>query len=217
MTTIHSNSCESTYRRMMTLAKRKYAMDDSILMQIMVEAYPVVVFTKQLEDRSRKIMEIIEGEDYLDGKLVYRSLYKYHVEDNVTDSDGNARVLGHHQKTGAISATLQKRLLDNGIPHRELDEFLQPATARKKAAPKTVPARKASERKPKTAAPDNGEPHKATASETEPGSMVSPEAGLAEYISEKYIPEKPAMPGTAVPGPPGNKQTINKSHGKEAD
>ena len=36
-TTIHSNSCESTYRRMMTLAKRKYSMDDSILMQIMVE------------------------------------------------------------------------------------------------------------------------------------------------------------------------------------
>ncbi len=46
---------------MMTLAKRKYNMDDSVLMQIMVEAYPVVVFTKQLEDRSRKIMEIIEG------------------------------------------------------------------------------------------------------------------------------------------------------------
>ena len=35
-TTIHSNSCNSTYRRMMTLAKRKYNMDDSILMQIMV-------------------------------------------------------------------------------------------------------------------------------------------------------------------------------------
>ena len=61
-TTIHSNSCNSTYRRMMTLAKRKYNMDDSILMQIMVEAYPIIVFTKQLEDRSRKIMEIIEGE-----------------------------------------------------------------------------------------------------------------------------------------------------------
>ena len=54
--------------QMMTLAKRKYNMDDSILMQIMVEAYPIIVFTKQLEDRSRKIMEIIEGEDYQDGR-----------------------------------------------------------------------------------------------------------------------------------------------------
>lgn len=122
-TTIHSNSCESTYRRMMTLAKRKYNMDDSILMQIMVEAYPVVVFTKQLEDRSRKIMEIIEGEDYQDGHLLYRSLYKYEVVDNITETDGNTRVVGRHRKMGHISDTLRKRLLDNGISHKELVEF----------------------------------------------------------------------------------------------
>ena len=42
VTTIHSNSSESTYRRMMTLAKRKYNMADEILMQIMVEAYPIM-------------------------------------------------------------------------------------------------------------------------------------------------------------------------------
>ena len=119
-TTIHSNSCDSTYRRMMTLAKRKYSMDDSILMQIMVEAYPVVVFTKQLEDRSRKIMEIIEGEDYQDGRLLYRSLYKFEVVDNVTDKNGSVCVVGHHRKVGQISDTLKKRLLDNGISHKEL-------------------------------------------------------------------------------------------------
>ena len=257
-TTIHSNSCESTYRRMMTLAKRKYAMDDSILMQIMVEAYPVVVFTKQLEDRSRKIMEIIEGEDYIDGKLLYRSLYKYHVEDNVTDSDGNARVLGHHQKAGTISEALQKRFLDNGIPHGELEEFLRPDTTGQKAAslqteptgqeaaslrkeharqeaspyqaeplaqktaPKTASARKPAGKKPKAAAPNNGEPSNTMATEAgtdsisaantesigmayakaesdsiastkaEPNGRISTEAKLAEYISEKYIPEKPA-------------------------
>lgn len=108
---------------MMTLAKRKYNMDDSIIMQIMVEAYPVVVFTKQLEDRSRKIMEIIEGEDFVDGKLAYRSLYKYDVVDNVTDAGGQTRVVGHHKKMGLISEALKKRLLDNGISHKELEEF----------------------------------------------------------------------------------------------
>ena len=117
-TTIHSNSCNSTYRRMMTLAKRKYNMDDSILMQIMVEAYPIIVFTKQLEDRSRKIMEIIEGEDYQDGRLIAHSLYKYEVEDNVTDDRGETRVVGHHKKIGLISDSLKKRLLDNAFPTR---------------------------------------------------------------------------------------------------
>ena len=125
-TTIHSNSCNSTYRRMMTLAKRKYNMDDSILMQIMVEAYPIIVFTTQLEDRSRKIMEIIEGEDYQDGRLIAHSLYKYEVEDNVTDDRGETRVVGHHKKIGLISDSLKKRLLDNGISNKELEEFMQP-------------------------------------------------------------------------------------------
>ena len=74
VTTIHSNSCDATYRRMMTLAKIKNDINDEMLMQLMVEAYPVVVFTKQLEDRSRKIMEIIEGIGFENGERKYRTL-----------------------------------------------------------------------------------------------------------------------------------------------
>ena len=123
-TTIHSNSSLSTYRRMMTLAKRLNDIDDAILMQIMVEAYPVIVFTKQLEDRSRKIMEIIEGEDFFDGKVAYRSLYQFDVTDNATDENGEVKVVGRHRKTGGISDALKKRLLDNGISTKELAQFM---------------------------------------------------------------------------------------------
>lgn len=124
VTTIHSNSAEATYRRMMTLAKRKYNMADDILMQIMVEAYPVVVFTKQLEDGSRKIMQIIEGIDYLDGKLLYHTLYQYNVADNRM-ADGRIKVIGNHQKLDCISDNLKKRLLDNGISMTELKNILR--------------------------------------------------------------------------------------------
>ena len=124
VTTIHSNSSEATYRRMMTLAKRKYNMADDILMQIMVEAYPVVVFTKQLEDGSRQIMQIIEGEDFLDGKLLYRQLYEYKVTDNQTDENGKTKVVGNHIQKEYISNVLKKRLLDNGISSKELQCFL---------------------------------------------------------------------------------------------
>ena len=124
VTTIHSNSSESTYRRMMTLAKRKYNMADEILMQIMVEAYPVIVFTKQLEDGSRKIMQIIEGEDYREGRLFYRPLYQYDVIDNRPDMDGKVGVIGRHRRLGSISEALEKRMLDNGIPAKKLLPFL---------------------------------------------------------------------------------------------
>lgn len=124
VTTIHSNSAESTYRRMMTFAKRKYNIADEILMQIMVEAYPIVVYTKQLEDGSRKIMEIIEGEDYRNGQLIYHPLYQYDVSDNRTNENGKITVVGNHKRLGSISDTLKKRMLDNGIPAGKLAAFL---------------------------------------------------------------------------------------------
>ena len=122
-TTIHSNSCNSTYRRMMTLAKRKYNMDDSILMQIMVEAYPIIVFTKQLEDRSRKIMEIMECVIQPDGSRQYNTLYHFAIEDNRLE-DGKYYIDGHHEPVHPISANLQKHFIDNGMPQQELDKLL---------------------------------------------------------------------------------------------
>ena len=122
-TTIHSNSCRSTYRRMMTLAKRKYPLDDEVLMQIMVEAYPIVIFTKQLEDGSRKIMEIMEGESFQGGKLTARTLYKYEITDNSRERSGQIKISGKHRKTGQISNALRERMLDNGISQKELKEF----------------------------------------------------------------------------------------------
>ena len=158
VTTIHSNSAPATYRRMMTLAKIRNAIDDETLMQIMVEAYPIIVFTKQMEDRSRKITEVIEGENFVDGQLKYRTLYRYNVEDNrvrstirtsgqsissnrleetawlgiteqksISEELDVVEVIGHHQKEQNISDILRKRLLDNGISHKELDQFVKEA------------------------------------------------------------------------------------------
>lgn len=123
LTTIHSNSAESSYKRMMTLAKRKFQMADDILLQIMVEAFPIIVYTKQLDDGSRKIMEIIEGEDFVKGKTVTRTLFRYDVLDNTVDADGNVKITGRHTQCSDISDTLRKRMMENGISARELSAF----------------------------------------------------------------------------------------------
>ena len=125
LTTIHSNSSQATWRRMVTLCKRKHEMADDTLMDLVTEAFPIVVFAKQLEDKSRKIMEIIEGECCEGERLIYRTLYSYNVLDNTVDADGRPLVVGRHKKVSEMSSSLQKRLLDNGISHKELDEFLE--------------------------------------------------------------------------------------------
>lgn len=155
VTTIHSNSASATYRRMMTLAKLKNSVEDDILMQIMVEAYPIVVYTKQVLDGTRKIMEIIEGEDFVGGQLKYRTLYRYDVEDNrvntiprtytapmpscriaeaaqldgseelVSEDSEVVEVVGSHRKIENISDALKRRFMDNGVPAKELKAFIK--------------------------------------------------------------------------------------------
>lgn len=114
LTTIHSNSCEATYRRMVSLCKRAVDMSDETLMGYVTEAYPIVVFCKQLENKERKMMEIMECEILPDSTRNYRPLYQYVITENRME-DGKFIINGYHEQTGIISDSLSKRFLENGM------------------------------------------------------------------------------------------------------
>lgn len=116
LTTIHANSCEATYRRMVSLCKRAVDMSDETLMGYVTEAYPIIVFCKQLENKQRKMMEIMECEILADGTRNYRTLFQYIITENRTDEEGKFIIEGYHQQTSSISQSLSKRLLENGMP-----------------------------------------------------------------------------------------------------
>jgi len=124
LTTIHSNSCEATYRRMVTLCKRKYDMEDDTLMDLVTEAFPVVVFAKRLEDKSRKIMEIMECEILTDGGRHFRPLFRYEIMENRMEGDVFI-IRGAHWKVADISESLQKRFLENGMPKEVLESIMK--------------------------------------------------------------------------------------------
>ncbi len=124
ITTIHSNSCESTWRRMVTLCKRKYPnVDDNVILNLVTEAFPIVVYAKRLENKQRRIMEIMECEIKPDGSREYHSLYRYSISENRMEN-GKFIIKGRHEKCSDISLSLQRRLLENGMPQAELDELL---------------------------------------------------------------------------------------------
>lgn len=124
ITTIHSNSCESTWRRMVTLCKRKYPnVDDKVILNLVTEAFPIVVYAKQLENKQRRIMEIMECEICPDGTRKYHSLYRYNITENRME-DGKFIVKGTHEKCSDISLSMQRRLLENGMPQGELNRIL---------------------------------------------------------------------------------------------
>ena len=122
LTTIHSNSCESTYRRMCTLCKRKYDMDDDTLMDLVTEAFPIVVYSKQLENKKRKLMEIMECEILPDGTRKFNPLFRYVITDNRME-DGKFIIDGKHQRLTGISESMKKRFLENGMPKEVLEHL----------------------------------------------------------------------------------------------
>lgn len=115
ITTIHSNSCEATYRRMVSLCKRAVDMSDETLMAYVTEAYPIVAFCKQLENRERRLMEIMECEIRSDGSRHYRPLFRYEITENRME-EGAFIIEGSHRRVNPISEGLSKRLMENGMP-----------------------------------------------------------------------------------------------------
>lgn len=123
LTTIHSNSCEATYRRMVSLCKRAVDMSDATLMDYVTEAYPIVVFCKQLENKQRRLMEIMECEILPDNSRNYRTLFRYEITENRYENN-QFFITGHHVTVNPISDSLCKRLLENGMP-QECINFLK--------------------------------------------------------------------------------------------
>lgn len=69
-----------------------------------------------LEDGSRRIMEVMEGISASGGTLKTLCIFRYDIEDNVTQPDGTIKVLGRFQKVSGISEKLRRRLLNKGAP-----------------------------------------------------------------------------------------------------
>lgn len=123
LTTIHTNNAYDTYYRMFTLGIRKYNLDESLMLKLMVDAYPIIVYIKQYGDNKRRVQSVMEG-SYTGGKIHYNELYTYKVYDNITDSDGNIiEVRGEFVKCGSISNNLKKNLLNNGMPVKLVEEL----------------------------------------------------------------------------------------------
>ena len=130
VTTIHSMSCDATYRRMVSLCKRAVEMRDETLMGFVTEAYPIVAFCKQLENQERRLMEIMECEILPDGTRSFRPLFEYQIEENRIEN-GKFIVKGSHRRVNAISDSLRRRLMENGMPQEMLVRLAAPLNGRK--------------------------------------------------------------------------------------
>ena len=105
---------------MVSLCKRAVDMSDETLMSYVTEAYPIIVFCKQLENKQRRLMEIMECEILPDQTRNYRTLFRYEISENRFEN-GEFFITGEHAIINPISDSLCKRLLENGMPQDRIN------------------------------------------------------------------------------------------------
>ena len=66
----------------------------------------------------------MECEILPDGTRKYNSIYRYHITKNHYEN-GNYTIEGYHERDMDISPSLQRRLVDNGMPDTQLQSFLR--------------------------------------------------------------------------------------------
>lgn len=121
LTTIHTNNAYDAYYRMFTLGLRKYHLNEDIMLKLMTDAYPIIVYVKQYGDNKRRIQSVLEG-SYSNSKVHFNELYTFQVYENITDAEDNIiEVKGRFEKRSCISEQLKQRLLNNGLPQYILE------------------------------------------------------------------------------------------------
>ena len=114
--TFHADSGEAAFQRLLTMCKLSGTdLSENLLMSNLVSAFPIIVATKQLKDRSRRITGIYEatGVDgtHVVGHYIYQmQVSKYHYAE---DGIHVEKIDGFHQRVDDISDNLAQRIFDN--------------------------------------------------------------------------------------------------------
>lgn len=110
VTSLHANSARKAYGRILSMCQMSGTnISTNILMGFVAEAFPIMVFKKQMPDGSRRIMEIVEATGVRDGTVQARTLFRF--ED------------GKFVHVGSISDILTMTLLENGAPAASVGRF----------------------------------------------------------------------------------------------
>lgn len=126
ISTLHANSAVDAYNRILSMCvSTGIRLSENKLLEFILEAVPLILFKRQLPDGRRVYDEIFEGLRVENGKVVGKTLYKYEIEDNVYDDNGNIiEVIGKHCRKNSMSDALLSRLKYGGASNEMLEAFI---------------------------------------------------------------------------------------------
>jgi len=93
-------------------------------MNLVTEAFPIVLFMKRGEDGVRRIMEITATTTLSNGEIERITLWKFKTEKNEINSKGERQIIGHFEKLNSISENIVSILRGNGAPDEVIEKLI---------------------------------------------------------------------------------------------
>lgn len=128
VSTVHAVTPQAAHERIAMLCLKRNPIKFELQLRQVMEAFPIVVYTSQLEDNSRKIMSITECELLPDGGYEYRPLYRYDIKGNTLNGDKYV-IDGEFTQPGQMSEAMRNRLIIGGAPQSELAKYTKGGSA----------------------------------------------------------------------------------------
>lgn len=117
--TMHADNIKVFAERILSMYKQSGSdVQDSIILSLIPQAFPIIVQMAKLEDGSRRIISIdeIDGYDKQKNELTSINLLKYKIDDTIYsyDEDGNElsvkEIVGHYEANNFISERIKEKM-----------------------------------------------------------------------------------------------------------
>ena len=124
VSTVHAGAGDAAHMRIALLCQKRFPIDFNTSLVQAGQAFPIVVYAHKLENNSRKIMDISECEILPSGERRYNTLYKFNITKNTIEK-GETTVDGYFDKPNLMSDNLKRKLIQFGVPQKELQFFMR--------------------------------------------------------------------------------------------
>jgi pilus assembly protein CpaF len=112
VTSLHANSARKAYGRILSMCQMSGTnISTHILMGFVTEAFPVMVFKKQMSDGTRRIMEIVEATSIQNGVVQANTIYRFETE------------TGEYVREHGITDELAESMRGNGADKAVIERF----------------------------------------------------------------------------------------------
>ena len=131
VTSFHAWGAQDGYLRVLSMCQMaNVSMSETTLLQMIMKAFPIMVFLRKDDDGVRRIAEVFEPTHISEGQVKGNTIFRFRRDSTKEDENGRViEVIGEFEQRDSISRRLYHMLIQNGAKKDALENVYRPDEA----------------------------------------------------------------------------------------